>query len=358
MRQDLDQHIIDAWSNLETRALTANPYSSPDFVLPALEHLTPASNVIFLLVESGRLHAPRLHALGVFEQQGPSTAFPLRSLSSYFSLHTFLGGMMVDNEAPGQALAAFFDFLAKHSEDWHAVKFTHRPADGTFSAMRDVTAADTGLQWHELETFDRPILRPNLAGEEFLRTKLRSRNKDCQRLLRQLAATGKKVEWRFLRGDQITDANIVRFLELENMGWKRARGTSLVSHQSENRFFIEMMTRFRRRGQVFMTELCLDGQAIASTTNLISRGIGFAFKIGWDNQYAHYAPGILNEVEFIRNAPQVCPDLEYIDSGTLPGTFIDKLWLDRRKLATGMYPTTTLGEKALTAMKVIRRLTR
>ena len=102
--------------------------------------------------------------------------------------------------------------------------------------------------------------------------------------------------------------------------------------------------------------MCLDGDVIASTSNLISGGTGFAFKIGYNPGYAKMSPGVLNEVEFIQHAPTLCGSLSYIDSGALEGSYIDQLWAGRRVLASGMFGTTSLGRTVLRSIEQMRRI--
>src|SRR5262245_57575466 len=48
---DIEAATVAAWSDLEARALEANAYLSPYFVLPALRHLEPAAPIVIVLVE-------------------------------------------------------------------------------------------------------------------------------------------------------------------------------------------------------------------------------------------------------------------------------------------------------------------
>jgi hypothetical protein len=166
------------------------------------------------------------------------------------------------------------------------------------------------------------------------------------------------VRWRALFGTEVEDGNIEHFLEVEHMGWKGERGTSLRSRPSHEVFFREMVNGFREGERLFFTEMCLDGVVIASTSNLISGGAGFAFKIGYHPGYAKMSPGVLNEVEFIQHAPNLCKLLSYIDSGALEGSYIDQLWAGRRILVSGTFGTTPLGRKVLWGLERMRRIKR
>jgi CelD/BcsL family acetyltransferase involved in cellulose biosynthesis len=91
------------------------------------------------------------------------------------------------------------------------------------------------------------------------------------------------------------------------------------------------------------TELRVGDRVVASTSNFVSGGAGFAFKVGWESELRKYSPGMLNEVELVRAAPEVCADLAWFDSGAAPDSFINRLWPRRRELATLVVPLTRLA---------------
>jgi hypothetical protein len=97
---------------------------------------------------------------------------------------------------------------------------------------------------------------------------------------------------------------------------------------------------------------------VASTSNFVSGGVGFAFKVGWENELRKYGPGVLNEVEFVRAAPEVCADLAWFDSGAAPDSFINRLWPERRELGTLIVPLTPLAGASLGLLARLRRIAR
>ncbi|MBE0602785.1 MAG: GNAT family N-acetyltransferase, partial [Deltaproteobacteria bacterium] len=130
------------------------------------------------------------------------------------------------------------------------------------------------------------------------------------------------------------------------------------SDPSHEAFFREAADCFREKGRLFFTELSVDGAVVASTSNFISGDAGFAFKIGWRPEFAKLSPGMLNEVECIRNAPERFGNLAFIDSGAEEGSFIDQLWTGRRGLSSGFFGTTPLGKNALSVVDRVRTLKR
>ena len=132
-------------------------------------------------------------------------------------------------------------------------------------------------------------------------------------------------------------------------------GTSMQSTQAGQDFFRVMVRRFDGDGhRALFTELRLEGKVVASTCNFVSGNMGFAFKVGWDPELRKLGPGMLNEVEFIRQARTHCEDLESFDSGASADSFINRLWLDRRSLGLLLMPASGLASLALVAARRLR----
>ena len=99
---------------------------------------------------------------------------------------------------------------------------------------------------------------------------------------------------------------------------------------------------------------------MASTLNLLSGESLFAFKIGWDPEFAECSPGTLSELNLLEHCHEV-PGLNQIDSCAKPGSYVENVWPWRRKLTTGVFTTSmtgTLAASALSRVKQIKRLLR
>lgn len=147
-----------------------------------------------------------------------------------------------------------------------------------------------------------------------------------------------EVNWEMISHGEISSTHINDFLRLENLGWKRKKKSSLLSNPNDALFFQEMIKNFNGEGRSFFTELKINNQVIASSTNLISGNAGFAFKIGWNPAYAKFSPGIINEILLLENDNGDISNLEYIDSGTSgSNSYIDRIWNEKREIQTGIY---------------------
>ncbi|MBC8443841.1 MAG: GNAT family N-acetyltransferase [Deltaproteobacteria bacterium] len=355
---ELDQKIVAAWASLEERALENNAYLSPRFMIPELRRLGSLKELektIFVFIERPSGKTTDLVGVGVFVRSSGTRKFPLPHLRAYLSIHAYLSGLLVDRDEAENVIRLFFRFFCGKDATWQGVEFAYRYAEGPQAELIAAIANEFNTPWHEHMQSRRAVFIPSEGGDGYIQANYSAhRIKELRRLRRRLEERG-EVHWRALFGADADEESVERFLQIEHMGWKGDKGTSLRSRPSHEAFFKEMIRDFRQKGKLFLTELSLDDIAIASTTNLISGGTGFAFKIGYHPDYAEMSPGLLNELEFIRYAPALCGNLSYIDSGAEEGSFIDRLWTERRRLVSGIFATTSIAKGVLSGVNRVRK---
>jgi hypothetical protein len=356
---ELDRRTLDSWESLEERAMESNAFLSPRFVVPAIRHLErPAdiSKLVFVFVERTHCNTVDLVGAGVFVHSRGTKRFPVPHLQAYRSCHSYLSGLLVDKDEAEGVVQSFFRFFSSQVPPCHGIEFAYRPAEGPQASLIATVAANLEANWYEHSTCRRAIFLPSEGGEDFVRAHLsKKRAQDLRRVRRRLEENG-KVEWCALFDEDVSESTVQRFLDLEHMGWKGKHGTSLRSHPANEAFFLEMIDGFRNAGRLLFTVLYLEGSAIACAIDLISGHAGFGFKLGSDPYYAKMAPGLLNQIEFIRHAPSLCDDLSYIDSGSSEGSFMDEIWVNRRVLSSGIFGTTPMGNKVLSGVDRLRRI--
>lgn len=188
------------------------------------------------------------------------------------------------------------------------------------------------------------MLRPSTTSNDYLHTAMgRKSLKEARRQRRRLAERG-AVTWA-VRQDSASSTSraIETFLKLENSGWKGTKGTAMAADPLSCDFAREMLGNFARSGRLLIGETLLDGTPIASSVNLVTRDKAFAFKIGWQAEYARFGPGILNEISFVDYVCNTGCGISEVDSGATQGSFIESLWSERSTLSTLTVPTTNRG---------------
>jgi CelD/BcsL family acetyltransferase involved in cellulose biosynthesis len=355
-QDELTPDIIEQWVKLEQRSVEGNAYLSPHFILPSIKYLTPNAEVIIVLVTYVIGNTSILTGVGVFEYWRWTKRLPLPHFKAYRSPHSYLSGLLIDEEFVDATLSTFFAFFSKSEKYSCGVEFINRTVDTKLAERMQNAASRRRICFREYNRKQRAILIPQKINSEYLQKALTPKLKKTLRYGYNVLSKTGEVHWNIVAGQHVSTACIDNFLQLEHMGWKGANGTSLLSNPAEATFFREMINGFAEQDRAFFTELKVNNRTVASTANLISSKIGFAFKIGWDTEFAAASPGMLNEVELLKQAPRLTSDLEYIDSGADEGSFIEKLWTDRCTLVSGFYVTRLLAVPLLASYDATRRI--
>jgi len=355
---DLTPNMLLAWAELEARVLEPNAYLSPYFVAPAQRYLPGHADTILIWIERGESAGRELVGVGIFDPVQSTQRFPLAHLRAFCSRHSYLSGLLVDATAAEEVIEAWLAHCSGKTFPWHGVDFKYWPADGKSDHLVRGLAAQRGATWHEYDRLSRSVLYPQQAGESYIESHVGSgRRKDLRRCMRRLTEIG-PVTWTLQRGETFDEASVDRFLELEQAGWKGEQRDALASDGRDEQFFREMVRGFAGAGRALFCELRVGERVVSSTSNFISGRAGFAFKIGWHPDFAKMSPGILTEVELIRQAPSLLGQLDFVDSGAAQGSYLEELWGGRRPVSKAILATSSMGRATLGAIDIGRQLKR
>ena len=354
--EEVTPAFVGAWSELEGRAIESNAYLSPHFALPAIRHLEGSNPVTIIAIQACAGGRPELIGVGIFRRVWGTRNLPLPHLIAYQSRHSYLSGMLIDRRWASAALEAFFDYV--RGLGWcQGVVFNKLIRDWPLDRLLTSVATQRGSPCVQSPPVMRAILEPTpslITPEDVVGAR---RARDLRRCRRRLEEQG-TVGWQLHRSGGIPKHTIETFIDLEHQGWKGEGESSLRSNAADEAFFRDVVARFSTEERAFFTELSLDGKVIAATSNFISGRAGFAFKLGWDSSYARVSPGTLNELEFVRRFPsEVCADLQYLDSGAVAGSFIEKIWPGRVSVHALCCPM-HLGKAAHAATRLGREIKR
>lgn len=353
---ELSPDDLSAWCALEARAAEPNAFLSPHFIVPALRHLDPRLTVRVAWIERREATGSTLVGVGVFRRSLGSRAFPWPHLTAYLCGHAYVGGLLIDREVVDAAVEALYEDLQRPLRPWQGLELPKTDCDGPVTRALERAAGRHGRPLWRLGRSERSMLDLRQSGEAMLRKQLGKKLNEINRCRRRLDEMG-EVTWHcFRRG--IPEAAIEAFLQLEHLGWKGEAGTSIRACARDEAFFREMVASFDRDGRALFTELRLDGRPIASTCNFVAGSMGFAFKVGWDPALRKLGPGMLNEVEFIRQVRTHCPDLTLFDSGATADSFINRLWPGRRTMGSLVLPTRPLAALWLGGIQRLRDVRR
>jgi hypothetical protein len=352
------ERFIADWGLLEERAVEGNMCQSPHFVLPAMQYLEPRKPLMQLAIYRHDNQGEQLIGTGTFIAQPPVASFPLPHLEAYRDLHTLLTGLLLDRDGCWLALEALGAYLSSLQVVWSGISFRGRLADGALDKVGLAQRTSASMSWSEHERYQRAVLFPGKAQDEAeALLGAGGLGKDLRRKRARLDKLG-RVEVRVSVGGEIGEETIETFLRLEHGGWKGENASSLLARPGHADFFRDMTRNFAGAGRAFFCELLLDGRVIASSSNYISGRVGFAFKIGWDPEFASAGPGLLVELELMRWLGSGGLEVDYIDSGAAPGSYIERLWRDRIELTSGILAGGNVGVAVLPMVTAARKVKR
>jgi CelD/BcsL family acetyltransferase involved in cellulose biosynthesis len=122
------------------------------------------------------------------------------------------------------------------------------------------------------------------------------------RYYRRLADREGTVRFRTTSGGEQLERDLDAFLQLEGSGWKRTRGTAILSSSRTERLYREFARRAAGKGWLRLHLLELDGRPIAGDLGCSFAGGSFLLKTGFDEGYARLSPGLLLRAEALRAA--------------------------------------------------------
>ena len=319
---DLTDRELAAWRELSARAVEANPFHEPEFVLPALRHL-PSRRVQLMVVRAGA----RWQGVLPVRRTAGWRGIPAPALGVWRHPYAFLGAPLVARGAETEVVRALVEAGRRRAGGLLALELM--PADGPLAAP--LAAALEGVSTVVWDRFERAALRRRAEGD-YVESTLKSRRR--RELRRQYAALLTALGGEATLVDRAGQpAAVERFLELEASGWKGRNGGAFVTARDDE-FFRDVLAAFAAAGRLQLFALEIGGRTVAMKCNFVSGDAAYCFKIAYDEATARYSPGVQMELQNVA-AFHERTDLAWMDSCADPDNqMINRLWPDRRPIVT------------------------
>ncbi|HEX6267626.1 MAG TPA: GNAT family N-acetyltransferase [Burkholderiales bacterium] len=340
--------LVPHWEELAADAAEPNPFYEHWMLLPALEAYGAGEDFRCIAVWVDGT----LGALFPMHLQRRFRGLPLSALRSWRHRNMLICTPLVRPKIAARCVGALLQTgLAPVVElDW-------TPAGGFFYGALAEAAAAGGLPWMVLDAYARALL----VRERDPRNRFNSNMKNnLRRNEARLAAAGEVRAVRLAAGgDAEACAWLESFMRLEASGWKGRAGTALACREDDRRFAAEVFPEALRRGRLLITGLDLDGRPLARHVMLTAGEGAFTFKIAYDETYEKCSPGLVAEVDNVRQFVE-SPGPRWLDSNTAPENekSYSRVWRDRRtvqRIAIGVGGAGRLAVAALPLMRLAKR---
>lgn len=269
-----------------------------------------------------------------------------------------IGTVLLDRDKAAEAAGKLMQ--RARNAGAHALILRDTPLDGPAAASFTRALQWTGLRPSILQSHERAALDATRDAEDLLREALGAKKlKELRRQRNRLGDIG-EVIYSIASTPQDAMPALEVFLRLEASGWKARRGTALIQDESHLSFICNAVHGLAARGQCEIVSLYAGETPLAAGIVLRHLDRAFYFKLGVDERFAKFSPGVQLTIELTRH---MCADenVALVDSTAIPKhPMIDPIW--RTRLAVGdvlipLYrrdPLVSSIRAALSARRLIR----
>ena len=315
------------WRALSDRAAEPNGYYLPEWALAVNASARGRVNVAAL---SAWRDASGLIGLVPVISMWRAYKIPLPALVSADPYGT-LCTPLLDRDKAEEAITGILRQARRAGA--HALIFRATALDGP--AMKAFTHVlhRGGMQPIILQSHVRACLDATGDADEVLREALGAKKlKELRRQRNRLAEHG-AVHFEVARTPSEIATAIETFLMLEASGWKGQRGTALGQDEGDAAFVRRATSALAETGQCEIVTLRAGETPVTSAVVLRHQDRAFYFKLGVDERFAKFSPGVQLTLDLTRH---LCadPTIRLVDSTASPDhPMINPIW--RGRLAIG-----------------------
>lgn len=321
------------WRALAQRAVEPNGYYLPAWELAVSATARGRSNASALPAFDGS--STRLIGLMPVISLWRVWKIPLPALVSAHPYGT-LCSPLIDRDAPIEAATRLLQQAREAGA--HALVLTDVALDGAaMNSLKQALDRD-GLRPRVLSSYIRASLDATRDGETLLRDALGVKKlKELRRQRHRLEEHGPVVFEVARRPDEIGPA-LETFLRLEAGGWKGKRGTALVQHAGDATFIRRAVPALAETAQCEIVALRAGTTPVAAGIVLRHQDRAFFFKLGIDERFARYSPGVQLTLALTRH---LCADpaIASADStASADHAMINPIWRGRFAIGDVLIP--------------------
>ncbi len=344
--------LEEEWRALAQAAGEPNIFMEPMAALPALDY--PDTSSVFATLAWGADAAGRrrLDGMLLLKPWLRSRLAPSAVQTWNYRLRAF-GEPLIRRGRE----RAFWSATLPHLDemrDFSALRLAQlHHASASTAALREV-ARDLRRPLYETRRFERAMVRGPVREGSYLEgfpTKMLREQRRRRRLLEDLG----EVRFARLGAGEKACAWIDTLLALEASGWKGRKGVASSSEPHVESLVRRVLAEAHAAGRLDMRRLDVGNKTISMIANIHSADSAIAFKMAYDEDYARYSPGVLLQMEYLKEGI----DIAWIDSCATPGhPMFESLWRERRPIVTLMVPLDRPGARLACALENAARLLR
>jgi CelD/BcsL family acetyltransferase involved in cellulose biosynthesis len=325
------------WRALAERAIEPNGYYLPAWELAVNAFASGRGGASALAAWSDAAPDDAARMIGLMPVVPMSRAYKI-PLPALVSAHPYgtLCTPLLDRDIARDAAAR----LLRQARETGAHALILRDVSLDGAAMRTLgeVLREQGLRPRVLQSRLRACLDATRDAEELLREALGAKKlKELRRQRHRLADTG-AVRFDVARTPAEVAAALETFLRLEASGWKGKRGTALIQNDGDAAFIRRAVPALAETGQCEIVTLRTGETPVAAGIVLRHQDRAFFFKLGIDERFAKYSPGVQLTLDLTRH---LCADPAIATADSTAGAdhpMINPIWRGRFAIGDVLVP--------------------
>lgn len=327
----LDHIAADRWRRLSETAIEPNGYYLPEWELAVNAFARGRTGADALSAFTGNENSnPPLIGLMPAISAWRAYRLPLPALVNADPYGT-LATPLIDRDLADDAVAELMQRAREAGA--HALILRDTPIHGAVLTAFTRALEQDDMYPRILTSHVRACLDATRDADDLLREALGAKKlKELRRQRNRLADHGDVIFTIASTPDEVERA-LETFLNLEASGWKAKRGTALKQDDGDAAFVRRAVAAMSARGNCEIVTLHAGDAPVASAIVLRHLDRAFYFKLGVDERFAKFSPGVQLTLDLTRH---LCadPTIKLVDSTAMPGhPMIDPIW--RGRLAIG-----------------------
>jgi CelD/BcsL family acetyltransferase involved in cellulose biosynthesis len=349
------------WRALCERVIEPNGYYLPGWELAVSAHAAGRTGASTLTAWSHAASAAdgaaRLIGLMPVISMWRAYRIPLPALVSAHPYGTLCTPLLDRDMAP-DAVAALL--RQARNAGAHALILRDVAIGGAAMSAVTETLRQGGMRPRVLQSHFRACLDATRNGDELLRDALGVKKlKELRRQRNRLAEHG-AVHFDVAQTPEDVAAAIEPFLALEASGWKGRRGTALMQDDGDARFVRRATVALAETGQCQIVTLRAGDRPVAAAIVLRHQDRAFYFKLGVDERFARFSPGVQLTLDLTRH---LCTDPAIASADSMANAdhpMINPIWRGRFEIADVSIPLRPddLAFSVIHAALILRRSAR